>query len=264
LLLQLFSNGKTGLPSHYWLQGPNRVSSVKNGSRAVDHFEYPKIPITSEDVRGVLREIGREISSSKEDQLLWWLNVVKLDLETFSLQEPQRLRKLEVALENVWMELDPLDNDALVRAGEKFAEKNGSLLESQGMPVDGDFEEVGPEIFAYGSFEKIETLRNQISEVRDWLSLVAETGPLATRRNSFQVRVIGEDLPRIYEMIFGVKFTASVDGPGPSFIQAVQKKMPEYLPKHSPETIIKYCQRMRDRKSGKSHPGQESKKQSEK
>jgi len=218
----------------------------------MDH-EYPTVPLTAIDVKGILKKIGREISWHKSDQLLTALNNVKSNLEMFITphDEFEKLKKLKVTLERATMELDPFYHPALVRAGEEFAEKNGphpgSSPEREIMVFDQDtFEEIDEEVFTYGSYERLNNLRNSIGEVLDWISLAVERAPPIVRLNSFRVRVIGEVLPRIYEKIFDTKFTASIGGPGPRFIKAVRATMPEFLPNYKIETIVKYCQRMRD------------------
>jgi hypothetical protein len=167
-------------------------------------------------------------------------------LENFSSpsQQQERLKALQITLYNALRELDPFSNDALVCAGEKFAEKYRP--ESIEPTYDcHPFEEVD-ELFTYGTFERLQDLERQIQEVLSWILLALERKPPIVRQNSFHVRVIGEILPRIYEKIFDEKYTASINGPGPQFIQAVRAKMPNHLPEYSPETIVKYRQRMKD------------------
>src|SRR2546421_12331101 len=97
----------------------------------MDH-EYPTDRLTAKDVEGILKKIGREISWHKSDQLLTALNNVKLDLEKFSSphQELEKLKKLKIALEHA-LEVDPVSNPSLVRAGEEFAEKCGRSPERE-------------------------------------------------------------------------------------------------------------------------------------
>jgi hypothetical protein len=57
----------------------SEVLRVKEGRMPMDP-ENPTVPITPMDVKKILKEIGREISSTKSDHLLTALNYVKLDL----------------------------------------------------------------------------------------------------------------------------------------------------------------------------------------
>ena len=213
----------------------------------MDH-EYPTDPLTAKDVKRILKKIGREISWHKSDQLLTALNNVKLDLEKFSSphQELKKFKKLKIALEHA-LEVDPASNPSLVRAGEEFAERYGHSFERELMVFDRDtLEEVDQKVFTHGSYERLNDLWKLIVEVLDWISLAVEGVPTVVRQNSFRVRVIGEVLPRIYEKIFDAKFTASVGGPGTRFIKAARATMPEFLPNYKSETIVKYCQRMKN------------------
>jgi hypothetical protein len=150
----------------------------------MDH-EYPTVPLTAKDVKGILKKIGREISWNKSNQLLYALNNVKLDLEKFISphQELEKLKKLKIALEHA-LEVDPFSNPSLARAGEEFAEKYGHSPDRERMAFDQDtFEEVDQEVFTYGSHERLNDLWKLIVEVLDWISLAEEGTQAVVRQN---------------------------------------------------------------------------------
>ena len=122
-------------------------------------YEYPTVPMTSKDVREIVKEIDCEISCGKSDELLWALNNVKLDLEKFSTphEEREKLKKLKITLERLLMEVDPFTNPSLVSAGEEFAKRYGphpgSSIQSEAVLDYYTREVVDDEVLTYGTFE---------------------------------------------------------------------------------------------------------------
>jgi hypothetical protein len=206
--------------------------------------------ISSDDVKEILKEVGREISTEKFGHLRRELELIQESLNSSgpSLRaELLELERLKKVLERAVKELNPKSNPALVSAGDIYAIENGP---HPGIPIRSlklydvvTKEEVAEGGISYQSEERIYQIISLIEEVLRWLALVAEMRPPVRRRNSFHVDVIGELLPQIYERIFEVKFTASIKGPGTRFIRAVLAKMPLPLAndkRYGPETIIKY------------------------
>jgi hypothetical protein len=222
--------------------------------------EYRPFPtyITVDQLKTIADAVGkREFSLKETDELNVLLNqaltmffrrretkrnklrasAIKLKYESFY----RAIKRLEQAF--------PEDRSTLFWAisdmGERYALKIGLLPELPPFAPDSDIHTFW---YKKRSFERLRHFGREVRRISKSLSNTYVPAP-RPKTLSHSVRLIGQDLPDIYEHTFRRKYGTSRNGPGVRFVQAVLQaagiKTEQGAP-FSTEAILQYRLRVRD------------------
>ena len=198
------------------------------------HAAFSASHLPEEDVLGAIG-LGTPLSFYINSALAQYI-----ELQNANTNNPRRVRlhfnAFYSALKKLNQALPPGDSTLIqdiTRRGDAYAGVHGPHSElapvrhpaSLGHPATED-EPPAPPNRAWTDFrskERLTELFRDVREVSKWLDSSFEPSASSNKRMSPSMWLIGDELPEIFERIFGPKFGLSINGPGTRFVEAVLK-----------------------------------------